>query len=760
MGKGKSKKTKIVTGLDISSLSKVRPTKIPQAKTAAALADDEPIAFKKIAIHLGIILGIILIAYGYSAFGQFVFQDSFIQDVLKNKIAAENFWLDLFLKAMVSPLTQSWLLASFALDFQSYATQPAWYHIINIILHAAACFYFYCLVLVIARKRSKVETLNNLTYEVPLLAAALLACHPLAAESVSHITGRQGTLTACNVFLSLLFFIYGFWAESSAKMFFGYIASLIFFSMGIWSGSEAMAIPALAIATIFLLCPDSLTVSDWLKQTWPEVTAMILLMMATCVLPFLGVGTDLSNYAGAPALSPTLYYASQLKALVVYYLRAFVLPVGLSVVPPFVVSHSWLDPYVLIGVGFLILTIWAIYRLRKQALPAFGLTVFLLASLPNILIVQPEVAADRRFYVPLAGLCLFSAWYIVRDLAGRRLARFVVPSVLCLILIGLTIWRNFAWQSNLSLWQATVKTNPADAIVRAMLARTYLDAGKSEEARKEAEIALQIDSNNVIAYLTLGRIEMDAKDYTEAKDSYQKALKIATDEHSGQLVREAQLGLGNAQVNLGEFGKAKELALRLLVGDRNNVQANLIMGKSLIGLKQPMAALNFLNTGLKEGRMNPEYLEPIAEAGLASGVDNLVRSAYGASRMALRVAPTENAEKIFAQSALQTRHFDESKATIDSLLKKQPENPQYLYLKSCVEKELGNSSVAEKYKNMALQRDPDVAKKLSIRILPESSKFAPPLRQPGTFAPPVQQPGKFMPPLQQSGKSASPLQNR
>jgi predicted Zn-dependent protease len=299
----------------------------------------------------------------------------------------------------------------------------------------------------------------------------------------------------------------------------------------------------------------------------------------------------------------------------------------------------------------------------------------------------------------------------------------VVPAVLCLTLSGLTIWRNVAWQSDLSLWRSTLRTSPGDPFVKAMLARTLLTSGKLEEARKEVEEAIKLGQNNIVGYLTLGQIETNAKDFPKAAQAYSKALHLVVDNHLGQLfLKEAQLGLANAQVNLGQFDKAKELAMTVLLGDRNSVAGNLVMGKSLIGLKQPMLALNCLNAGYKADRMEPEYLEPIAEACLDAGADNLIRNAYGAARLALKFDPSEKVQAVYAQAALETRHFLESEKAIDSLLQLKPDNLKYMYLKSFVEKELGRGDAAEKLKKKVLLADPAIAEKIKIKILPEQSK--------------------------------------
>lgn len=722
MGKGKAKRRKVVTGVDISNLSKARPTRIPQTKVEAEISED-PIRFKLITLHIGIILAVVLAAYGNCLLGQFVFQDSYIHEVLKSRITGDNFWLELFLKATAMPLMQSWLITSFALDFQSFALEPVWYHLVNIVLHLASCAYFYFLVFFIARRTSKYEGLEKLTYEIPLFASALLGCHPLAAESVAHITGREGVLTAANVFLSLVFFLFGFWSHTSGKMIVAYIASLCFFLMGIWSGPEAIAVPFLALSTIFLLRPHTLILGEWVKQTWPEMVLLVLLILSTFILPVLGVGADFTNDLGVPRLPGPLYFASQLKALVVYYLRAFVAPVGLSVMPPFVIANSWLDPFVILGAALVLLTIFAIYKLRNQALPSFGLALFLSTWLVNSLIVQTEIVADRRFYLPLSGLSLVLAFYLSCYTEGKRRLKLALPAAICLSLIGMTVWRNFAWQSNLSFWEAAQATNRQDPYIAAMMARSYLEGGKVDQARKEIDASLQSKNDNPIAYLVAGQLKLNAKDYVQAEEMFNKAKDLAQKAGiSPLLLREIQLGLAEAEVNLKKFDKARELVMQVLVADRNNVRANLIMGKSLIGLKQPMLALNFLNSGYKADQMNPDYLEPIAEAGLDTGMDNLVRNAYGAARVGLRIAPSENMERIFAQAALETGHYQESDQIIDSLLKRQPANAKYLYLKSCVEKQLNKVKEAEDFRKKAFAIDPTIDKTLQVKILPEVNK--------------------------------------
>src|SRR6516225_30679 len=138
MAKDKPKKPKIITGINVGDLSKGRPTRIPEAAKAAVL-QKPPISLKKIGIHIGIVVAVILIAYGNSLLGQFVFKDDYITNVLTARISDDAFWRQLGWLFMGIPLSQPWFLISLALDFNSFSYQPVWYHIVNVVFHSVCC---------------------------------------------------------------------------------------------------------------------------------------------------------------------------------------------------------------------------------------------------------------------------------------------------------------------------------------------------------------------------------------------------------------------------------------------------------------------------------------------------------------------------------------------------------------------------------------------------------------------------------------------
>jgi len=734
MAKGKSKKTKVVTGLDIGDLSKARPTRIPQVTGEIALEKDNPLPLKMVLIHVGILLAIVMIAYVNSLFGQFVFNDHHIEEYLRSWNLEQNLITQTCLHCVVTPLNRPWLLASLALDLRCPSFQATWCHFVNVVLHAASCLYFYCLLFCFLRQIAKREGKGPPPYEIALIASAILACHPLGAESVSYVAGRVGTLVACNYFLALTLFMVGMLAKSSQGMLLSYCLAIVFLLMGVWSGPEALTIPACALVLLYLLRPNSTgaisTGKNWLRSKWPEIAVLTLLTMAAVLLSFRGIGTELSNSFGAPAPTKEVYFASQFRALIVYYLPHFLAPAGLSVLPPYVLSSGWRDPIAWLGLIVLITTIWLIYKFQSKPLTAFGLCLCIFAFAPAAFTVQSELAADHRFYVPVAGLAVVLSGCLVQYVRLRARLKIAALALLFITLSSLTIWRNTAWHSDLDLWLSTLATNPHDACAQAMLAGAWLNAGKDELASKQVSTALHLDPDNVIALMTQGQIQLKGKLYMQALGSFSKALDIARkNRFSAQVIKETQIGLAMASLNIGQYAKARDLAMFLLAQDQKNSQINLIIGKSLIGLKQSRLALSFLNNGYSVDKANVEYLEPIAQACLESDTPELVRSAYGAARAALRVVPNDNVKRIFVRAALETGRLEEADRLVDLLLAEHPNDAQLLYLKACVQKELGQTQAAKKYRVRALNTDPQVAEELKVKILEPNERRSAPLRE-------------------------------
>src|ERR1700721_1400024 len=91
-----------IRNIDISKLSRVRPTRVPSASLLKEVRV-QITNYKKIAIHAGILCLIVLLAYGASVIGGFVFNDHYVDHFLAINISDESFWSNLTVKALSQP---------------------------------------------------------------------------------------------------------------------------------------------------------------------------------------------------------------------------------------------------------------------------------------------------------------------------------------------------------------------------------------------------------------------------------------------------------------------------------------------------------------------------------------------------------------------------------------------------------------------------------------------------------------------------------
>jgi protein O-mannosyl-transferase len=713
-----------IRNIDISKLSRVRPTRVP---SASLLKEVRPqiTNYKKLAIHAGILCLIVLLAYGASVIGGFVFNDHYIDHFLAINFSDESFWSNLTVKALSQPLSQSWITASFVYDLQNFGFDPSWYHIVNIILHFLCCFYFYIFVYTLARYFWQDDGAREPVHEVALLAAGLLACHPFASEAVAHIVGRQATLIACNFFLTLNFFLWAFLTKKIRPMIRNYLLTFFFLIQAIFCGPQALAIPAVMLLIAVLAKPLNISYKEWAKHKWGELLVIIILFGLTFWLPRLGYAADFSDGFVLPLQSWQTYVASQFHSVVAYYLRCFLLPIGLSIFPPFSTANSFIDPLTVLGMLVLGIGIYGVYRFRKQPLAALGLAIAVFCYLPPIFFVQNEMVADWRFYLSIAGLSLFIASILkpwLSEWRSNNRIKVLTVSLLALFITG-SILRSLDFRSDITLFKAATKVNQGDAWAKGMLGLALVKAHKETQGVELANKAIALDKTCQPAYYALGIAYTPSKknaSYSqarslEAKNYLEKALALAKSQHLGSLVIfEAERDLASVLTDLGEYKEAKTIAEAALKVSANSVMLNLVMGKICNASGDYFPALMHLNKVFERDRTNPDFVEPVVEAELGVAYPQLINAAYNTAKMGISVCPTHNLRLMLAQAALATGHLNESLQWSNAALSEQPNDPRAMYLRSVILKIAGQNATAQDLSKKALAIDPGVPKKMKI----------------------------------------------
>ena len=143
------------------------------------------------------------------------------------------------MKPYYRPLTR----ASFLVDYRVFGLNPRAYHLVNLVLHAAAVLLLYALGLRLFGARPPA-----------LVAALLLAVHPIHCEAVAFVSARNNIFALCFALLALLLFIDAAERRSQARAALSAVA-LLFAMLAKEPG--LMALPVLALWLLVPALPGS-----------------------------------------------------------------------------------------------------------------------------------------------------------------------------------------------------------------------------------------------------------------------------------------------------------------------------------------------------------------------------------------------------------------------------------------------------------------------------------------------------------------------
>lgn len=698
---------------DLAKLLKASPTKIPKvAREAAAAEGHPPIEWKRLWIFAAIISLVVVVAYANSLWGQLVFNDGSTLAFIASTKDWDAFWSQLWGQAMAVPFSQQWLKATFAWDYQSAGMNLFWFHTVNVVLHLVSCLYLFVLLFRISRRLKIDGQLDCDPYYLSFAASVLFACHPLTSESVAHISGRLGPLWTSTYLLALNLFFLAYLGHSKAAKFWGYTLATVFMVIGLLITPNTLTLPLTALVIAFCLKPH--------KQGWLDFANQHIFSLAACVLllgtlPYItlrGMALQAGNGLGLMTLEPLAYYATQLKAIPAYYLRCFVVPVGLSVDPPYVLAQSFADLLSIVGIVCVLATFILMFVLRQKPIIVFALYMFLIGFVPVALLVQPEIASDQRIYFPLIGLCIIAGWGLAR-LANLNLRRAgIACGAIVLVLVGITIWRNTDWYSSEALWKAALSVDQKNGRAHAMYALELMHKNKMKEAAIEAKEAIKLNGQLAPAFITVAGVLLHEKDYEGARDAFSAALELAKKQNLGTDIQVSCLsGLAESFMNLKQPQYAIPLLQQAMELDSENARLHYIVGTSLLQAGQYQMAISELQTALKMDASLVECWQPMAEAAMEMKAADV---AYGAANMAVMRENSTAAKLVLARADILGGRFEEAKNLLTPICVAEPENAQALAIMSAVQGRLGDGSQAANYRSRAIKIDPQVFSKVRI----------------------------------------------
>lgn len=377
------------------------------------------------------------------------------------------------------PIT--WL--SHALDYQLFKLNPAGYHYVNVLFHAANVVLLFLLL----------EIATGATWP-SLMVAALFALHPINVESVAWVAERKNVL-------SMFFFLLTLHAYQRyvRKVSVGrYLPVAGLFALALMAKPEVITLPFVLLLWDYWplrRLRKSVTVarrSDLGERPFSflvlEKVPLFLLCIGSAVI------TLVAQEAGhaVRGLSMTMRLGNAVVAYVRYLGKAF-WPSRLAVLYPH--PGRLLPAWEVVASTVLLVTLTLlVLRWREHRYLPVGWFWFLGTLVPVIGLVQVGVQAmaDRYAYLSFIGLFICVAWGAV-DLAQRwKISEpwLVAPALAILAALGMLTYRQIGyWHDSETLWRHALAVTEKNYTAHDSLARVLANENRTDDAIAEYKAA-------------------------------------------------------------------------------------------------------------------------------------------------------------------------------------------------------------------------------------------------------------------------------
>lgn len=369
------------------------------------------------------------------------------------------------------------LLLSFMMDKFIWGLEESFMHLENILFHLANTL------LVFAIARRALVRFCDTSPVVPFVAALFFAIHPLNTEAVNWISGRTDLLAGFFLLLAVYLLLRQplSWLQSL-------LAALCMLLACLTKETAIFFLPAALLFPFFMSTSkkDAATLRTVLRNYWHHIAIFCAAggaYFAFRTLAFStgdqGIARVITSVGGSESTGLLTSVKLVLKATG-FYAKKLLMPFPLN----FGIIHVS-DAYLPLGVLVLVGILWLITRRTLSAfLVICAGAVGTSALMIPLLRFTWTPLAERYMYIP-------SAFFLVGVTLGIR--KLELPSryhvhqtviVACLAAIAIygTASRNILWQSNLALYQDTLRKSPDFKPAQNQIANALNEKGRLKEA--------------------------------------------------------------------------------------------------------------------------------------------------------------------------------------------------------------------------------------------------------------------------------------
>ena len=465
----------------------------------------------------------------------------------------------------------TWL--SHSLDCQIFGVDPAGPHDVNVLLHLINALLLFW---VLTRATGYVGR--------SWMVSALFALHPINVESVAWIAERKNLLSMFFFLLTLA--AYRWYAEKPRDT--RYLVVAVLFALGLMAKPQVITLPFVLLLwdywplRRFSFKREESRAGEPSAAAIPVKSLSSLLWEKVPLLGLCGISAVLTLHAQA-AGGATSYYGHTLRlenALVSYarYICKAFWPSHLALFYPYPLTPY--KTWQVSGAALLLLLITVAVAFARRRYLTVGWLWFLGTLIPMIGVVQvgTQAMADRYAYLPFIGLFIMVCW-LVADWTGQMKARLVlVRGLAALILVALVAVGHRQvgfWSDHITLWTHTIEVTKDNWIAENNLGTALLKLGRPDEAIPHFRAAVAIYPSDPNANLNIGTYEQMHGNYPAAIERYQTAAKLARNPRTRA---KAYNNLGYAYKDSRDYVDARESLQQAVKADPEFMGAWLSLG--------------------------------------------------------------------------------------------------------------------------------------------------------------------------------------
>jgi len=394
------------------------------------------------------------------------------------------------------PLTSTLFWA----EWHLWGDDPRWYHLVTIMLHAAAVALLWLV-------------LKRLEVRGAWLGALIFGLHPVCVESVAWISEGKNTLSLVLYAAALLTYIH----FERVPQWGTYCLALGLFALALLAKTSVVMLPFVLL--LFAWWRRSRITRRDVVRSIPFFLLSVVLGVVTVVFTHNAIVPSLVRLSGPwdrICLSGEIVWFYLGKALFPY---------------PLITIYPGLRPLGIVPDLALIASLGALWSFRDTAWGRsllFGLAYFVLSLAPVLGIFKMSYSvyspvADHFQYIPLIA---------VAALAGAAVASIPVRNpgavgfVLAAILTTATVLQQPPYQNEIAYWRRQVRFTPGSSTVYDHLGMALAQGGFAPEALEALQSAVRLDPQSAKTHEALGRVFIRLQRLEEAEIQIREALAI------------------------------------------------------------------------------------------------------------------------------------------------------------------------------------------------------------------------------------------